>query len=577
MSAADQVLAVRSAVGGWIRDDLSFIRIVGTDAASWLHSQTTNDVESLASGDGCANALLDRQGRLQCHFTLHRWEDEFWLIVERSQKDRLLEQFDSHLFIEEVELHDAGDDVEFVVLQGPRTMGILSSIMDDETRDGTALLPRQPYHCHPVELAGFEVLAFLISYTGEDGYLFVTERGESERLLNVFRERGGAFGFAEIGPEAREILRIEAGMPVYGVDMDEKNLLPETTLERTALDYDKGCFLGQEVVARLKAYGSPKRALMGIVLDGPELPSRDSDLFVDGRKAGTVKSSVASPTLGKNIALIYLDRDHRNPGQSIDFSTDDGPEFNGTVTVLPFYEAVPPEKRAETLYNDALEHFEKDLADEDASAIPMLKEAVLLHPTYEDAYEVLGVVLNRHHRVDEAIHYMQRLAAMNPNCMMAHTNLSVFYVQKGMIEEAEKEKAEAAVLAIQQESDARRAEEIAQEERGRIEADARNRIAMFTEVLEIDDADPVATFGMGAAYIQLNEYDKAIPYLERATEVQKDYSAAYLNLGKCYEFENRPENAREAYRRGIAVAARKGDLMPLREMESRLKTLEAVV
>jgi tetratricopeptide (TPR) repeat protein len=96
---------------------------------------------------------------------------------------------------------------------------------------------------------------------------------------------------------------------------------------------------------------------------------------------------------------------------------------------------------------------------------------------------------------------------------------------------------------------------------------------MFLEVLEIDPDDSVATFGLGKAYIQLNQYAEAIPHLLRATETQKDFSAAFLNLGKCYEFLDRAEEAIDAYQKGIAAASRKGDLMPMREMERRLQAL----
>ncbi|MCL4216136.1 MAG: tetratricopeptide repeat protein, partial [Candidatus Hydrogenedentes bacterium] len=89
--------------------------------------------------------------------------------------------------------------------------------------------------------------------------------------------------------------------------------------------------------------------------------------------------------------------------------------------------------------------------------------------------------------------------------------------------------------------------------------------------------DPLATYGMGAAYIQLEEFAKAVPYLERATQVQKDYSAAYLNLGKCHEFLGNAEDARATYLKGIEAANRKGDLMPLREMERRLKGLDSAI
>ncbi len=115
----EEIRAVRTSVGVWLRDDYTFVRISGPDAASWLQSQTTNDVEALTSGQGHHNALLDRQGRLQAHFTLHRWEDEFWMLLEAAQAPRLLEQLDAHLFIEDAQVEETGGDLDQVVLQGP--------------------------------------------------------------------------------------------------------------------------------------------------------------------------------------------------------------------------------------------------------------------------------------------------------------------------------------------------------------------------------------------------------------------------------------------------------------------------
>jgi tetratricopeptide (TPR) repeat protein len=168
---------------------------------------------------------------------------------------------------------------------------------------------------------------------------------------------------------------------------------------------------------------------------------------------------------------------------------------------------------------------------------------------------------------------MNRLKELNPNCLMAHSNLSVFYLAKGMIEEAEIAKAQSAVLQMQNATDERKAKEIAAEERERIQNEAQDRIEMFKEVLEIDEDDPVATFGLGKAYVQLNQYENAIPHLIHATEVQKDFSAAFLDLGKCYEFLEKNDLALETYAEGIAVASKKGDLMPMREMERRQKSL----
>ncbi len=573
-----EVRCVRERVGLWSRDSHTFLRMTGPDVAKWLQTQTTNDVVAIESGHGHANALLDRKARLQAHFTVHRWEDEYWLIVERGQSPHLLETLDQHLFLEDVTIEDNGDGVDQVLVQGPRATAFLAAVLDTADAIGSDYLPATPYGCHPLELLGHEVLAFRMSDTGEDGFLLVTEAGAAPPLIDALSEAGAAFSPEVIGPEAREILRIEAGIPRFGVDMDRENRLPETTLEREAVSYEKGCYLGQEVVAKLRTYSSVRRALTGLAFtrDASGAPKPGETLYVDGKDVGEMRSATFSPTLGYLIGMAYLDRDHRDPGSELTFTCESLPNAaTATVRVLPIYEAESRNDRAHRLYDEALAVFDQDQDDQDATAIDYLRESILLEPAFEDAYEALGVILHRHHRVDEAIHYMKKLEAMNPDCLMAHTNLSVFYVAKGMIEEAETEKAKAAVLQIKQTRDARNAEEIAAAERERIQCEAQERIGMFEEVLEIDPDDSLATFGMGSAYMQLNAYEKAVPYLERATELQKDYSVAFLNLGKCLEFLGRADEAADAFRRGIAAANRKGDLMPMREMERRLRAVEA--
>lgn len=557
------VESVRNHVGVWLREDMTFVRFDGRDVASWLQTQTSNDVLKLKSGEGHANALLDRKAFLQASFTLHRWEDEYWLITERRQADHLLNLLDAHLFLEDVRIENAGDDLDQIALQGPEGVALLAGIMGFDSAES---LPREPYTCRPIVLLDHHVLAFQISETGEDGFVLVVPAGEGRELHQKLMSHGAA----SICPEARDVLRIEAGIPRFGIDMDSSNRLPETTLERTCVSYDKGCYLGQEVVAKMRTYSTPKFALMGLVSEDA-LPTLDTALYMEGTRVGTMKSAAWSPTLQRHIALAYLDRDIRAPGQVRSFSGEHGDATHtALVTVLPFYEAASRQERARQLYDEALARFESDTEDEDDTAIRLLQHAVLLYPTFEDAYEALGVILNRHHRVDEAISVMKRLETLNPDCIMAHTNLSVFYVAKGMIQEAEEEKAKAAVLQLRMARHQARAEDLAREERERIRVEAQERIVMFREVLDIDPDDPLATYGIGMAYMQLDQPGDAIPYLQHAAKVQKDYSAAYLSLGKCFEFLNRTEDAAQAYRKGIEAANRKGDLMPLREMERRL-------
>jgi folate-binding protein YgfZ len=559
--AAREAAAVRAGAGAWLEPETAFIRISGPDAGAWLHAQTTNDVNALASGDGQANAALDRKGRVQAFFTLHRWEDEYWLLTGREQVPALLERFNDYLFLEEVEIDDASGELEVLALQGRRCCGPLAAMPGFDV----AAAPAKPYACAPVLLGDAQALAFRVSRTGEAGWLFALERHAAGPALEQLAQAWP--GLLKPGPEARDVLRVEAGQPAWGREVDAATRISETPLVHEAVSYDKGCYLGQEVVAKLRTYSSLRRAVTGARFEGSQPPMPGPALAAD-ESAGRVTSAVMSEAAGGPVALAYLSRDCRAPGTRI---VCDG--VSGVTVSLPFVDAAEPAPAARALYDDAMDRFHADADDTDDAPARLLREAVLLDPSFEDAYEALGVVLHRQGRTDEAIAVMQGLARLAPGCVMAHTNLSVFYVAKGMIQEAEEEKAKAAVLEMEQQRDARRAEELAAEERRRIRAEARERIVMFEEVLAIDPDDSLATYGMGMACLQLDEPARALPFFEKATRLEKDYSAAFLNLGKCHEMLDQPRDARAAYDAGIAAASRKGDLMPLKEMERRRAAL----
>ena len=579
MGVLQEIAGVRQEAGLWLRTDHTVLQFTGKDAASWLHNQTTNDVLRLENGAGNVHALLDRQGRVQCFFSLHRWDDAYWAVIARDQTQGILDRVESHLFLEEVQVEDVGGGEAQICIEGPRALFLLAHALNaDAPEDAAATLPVAPHAFAPGMLEGHEVLIFRHSESGEDGFLILTAPGESSPVFDILQEAGLACNAVSVGAPAREVLRIEAGRPKYGPDIDATCVINETPLEAEAVSYDKGCYLGQEVVARMKTYGSPKLALTGLRLTGADvtLPKAGAVLEISGKRAGRLCSHSFSPTLGAHIALAYIGRDFRTPGDSHTFVCPDaGDSFAATITPLPFVEVPSREERARQYYDEALARFEQDSEDTDDSAIGLLREAILLSPAFEDAYEVLGVILHRHHRVDEAIGYMKHLAALNPRSVMARTNLSVFYMTQGRIQEAEDEKALAKQLENQVELNALAAKKQALEERQRIRAEAEERIGMFVEVLDIDPEDPVATMGLASAYIQLDRHADALPYLQIATRVKKDYSVAFMKLGQCHEVLGQLGDAKQVYRAGITAASRKGDLMPLREMERRLKALES--
>lgn len=576
MTQAREIELVRNNAGVWRRERVTILRFTGRDAGSWLHAQTTNEVLGLSTGTGNLQALLDRQGRIQAYFSLHRWEDEYWALIDTVQVPAVRSRMETHLFLEEVHMEEVKGGAH-VIASGPRAIPFLCSLCDVSAKEAAQSLPRQACSFAGVQMLGREVLVFASTECGEDAFVLVPDPATADRFAEEVSERAEDYGVALVSPGAIEALRIEGGVPLYGRDIDPGLVIAETPLEATAVSYGKGCYQGQEVVTRLKSYGSPKRALSGLKVSAEcsWLPEPRTALLVGGKKVGEIRSHAYSPTLGAWLAFAYLDREHRTPGTRHHFDVEGAAgTFVAEVVLLPFYRGPSALEYAARLYEEALRKFNADLEDESEEAIHLLQEAILLHPGFEDAYETLGVILHRHHRVDEAIHFMQTLARLNPNCLMAHSNLSVFYVAKGMISEAETEKAKAGQLEMLQHLDTREAEKQALEERERIQKEAEERIEMFLEVLEIDPEDPVATMGLGGAFLQLEKYAEAIPHFETAIRAKGDYSVAYLNLGKCHEFLGKQEEAVRVYREGIAVASRKGDLMPLREMERRLRALE---
>ena len=353
--------------------------------------------------------------------------------------------------------------------------------------------------------------------------------------------------------------------------MTEENILPETGLEQEAVSYSKGCYLGQEVVARIKTYGAVSHALVGLSFEGDELPPSGATLRIGEKEVGEVKSGVRSPTLGAPIALAYLHRNHRASGRRLELEAE-GKAQGATVVVLPFYRAVDRSERSARFAEEGMKLF---AGDQEQQAIERLREAISVDPKNGDAVEALGVILSRHERYEEAIVLMKELVRVDPDSVMGHTNLSLYFMKLGMREEAEDAQGQALRLSWRMNAERARAERAEAEEQEVARQQLENRLGMFRQVLELDADDPLANLGLGQGLVQLDRFEEGLPFLQKAVEVQPGHSVTYRELGRCLEKLDRIAEAQEVYERGIAVATRRGDLMPLREMERLLGGLRA--
>ncbi len=554
---------VREHCGFFPLDSWSLVQTVGEDIFTYFQTQTTNDILQLAPGQGQNSAIVDRKARLIASFSIHRnAEHSVVFLLESLLRDKFIQHVDTYLFREDVKIMPS--DHCLLALQGPKSALIL------EDRMPGIQLPDKQNSITAFEFQGGEVLAINKSLTGEEGYILACHPSLREKIIAEFEEMDETLSPALISPETIEVLRIEAGIPLFNKDMGGKNILPETGLEHSSVSYNKGCYIGQEVIARIKTYGAPSVALMGLVLDGDSLPPQDGVIKLNDKKIGTIKSSTLSPSLEKIIALAYLQKEHRSPDIAMEVSINDRP-YKAKTSLLPFYQPQTRKDHSKRLMDQALKTYKEE--DDLDKPISLLREAIALDPKHANAYEALGVFLSNQGKLDEAIALMKRLVEIDPTEIMAHSNLSVYYMKQGRIEEAELEKGEATAIEFErlvtQNLDKKKKEK-------KDAADKKERermVGMFEQVLEIDPVDQVANFGLGSIYLETGQFEKALPPLRIVIKENKDYSAAYLLLGKNLEKLSKNEEAIEVYRQGIAAASKKGDLMPLKDMQTRLNQL----
>jgi len=564
LSSQENHRYLREKAGYFFLEDLCLISAEGSDLFSYLQTQTTNDVNELKPGQGQNNAIVDRKARVISTFSLHRTgEESAVILVETQQKENLLNHLNSFLFREDVTLTSSSHFV--LALQGPKSHEIIKIF----TRSNDSI-PEKPNDICKFTFEGLPALAIAKSLTGEEGCVLVFQTESEDTITKKFLEFEQQNLLIQVDHHAREVFRIEAGIPSYGKDINDKNILPETGLEHSSVSYNKGCYIGQEVIARIKTYGAPNFALMGLTIEGDVLPISGSEIKLVSKKLGVIKSSIFSYSLQKNISLAYIQKDHRSPDIDLDVTIDNKP-YKIRTCLLPFYQPQTRKDHSKVIQDKALKLYQEQ--DDLDQPIALLREAIELDPKNATAYEALGVFLSKQDKLDEAISLMKRLVEINPEEIMAHSNLSVYYMQQGRIEDAEQEKGEATALQFEKAIAENMAKKTTENKVKQDLAEREQKISMFKQVLEIDPVDQVANFGLGSVYHDLKRYEEALPPLQTVVKEYKDYSAAYVLLGKTMEKLSRQDEAIQTYREGIAVASKKGDLMPLKEMQQKLNQL----
>ena len=318
--------AVRDGAAGLL--DLSArgrILVSGSEAEMFLNGLITNDVKSLAVNSWMLAAFANVQGRLLAAVRVMHREDGFLFDTESVTRETVLKLLERFTLAGDFKIADFTESTAVLSVQGTKAADIVGSVFGD----AAASIERQKLA--NLEFGNHRVTLIRATHTAEDGFDLFVERHSAVTLRDALTKAGAT----PVIDDTVETLRIEAGIGSYGIDMDETNVVTETNLD-DAISFTKGCYVGQEIVIRIKHRGHVARKLTGIILAGPKPAPRNSKIVsADDREIGRVTSSTFSPKLDHAIALGYVKYDYLAPGMKVKII---GPEVErpGEVIELPF-------------------------------------------------------------------------------------------------------------------------------------------------------------------------------------------------------------------------------------------------
>ncbi|MCB1127076.1 MAG: aminomethyltransferase family protein [Verrucomicrobiae bacterium] len=292
--------------------------VLGTDRVRFLNGQVTNDVKALVPGGGCYAALCTAKGRMEADLHVFQLGDELLLDLEPGLLPAVRNRLERFIVADDVELLDASGAFGLLSVQGPRAGAVMASL------DPALSLPAAPFTIQSVPVEAFGEVHVAnhprLAGTGFEIYCpMATLPALAEELLRRVKAVGGGLA----GWDALETARIEDGIPRYGQDMDATTLPPEAGLKERAISYRKGCYIGQETLARLHIHGRPVRRLRGVRFRGDPgvLPVTGDPLFLAGKPVGQVTSTAWSPALKEPVALAYVRREAEAHPEAVQLRT----------------------------------------------------------------------------------------------------------------------------------------------------------------------------------------------------------------------------------------------------------------
>ncbi|MYV41946.1 glycine cleavage system aminomethyltransferase GcvT [Streptomyces sp. SID1328] len=333
-SERDEHQAVRTRAGLFDLSHMGEITVTGPGAAALLNYALVGDLASVGVGRARYTMICRADGGILDDLIVYRLaEHEYMVVANASNAQVVLDALTERAAGFDAEVRDDRDAYALLAVQGPESPGILKAVTDADL-DGLKY-----YAGLPGTVAGVPALIARTGYTGEDGFELFVKPEHAVRLWEALLEAGSAAGLVPCGLSCRDTLRLEAGMPLYGHELTTGLTPFDAGLGRVVKFGKEGDFVGREALTKAaeRAEARPPRVLVGLIAEGRRVPRAGYAVVADGKVIGEVTSGAPSPTLGKPLAIAYVDAAHAAPG-----STGVGVDIRGShepyeVVALPFY------------------------------------------------------------------------------------------------------------------------------------------------------------------------------------------------------------------------------------------------
>ncbi len=309
----EEYWAIKKAAGIADISSTGRLMIAGKDRITFLNGLLTNDVTKIAEDGGQHSALLNPKARIIADLYLYKQPDSILADTGNSTASQIKEDLERFVITEDVQVRNVSSDLVQLTIQGPRSSLII--------RDMLGLVVEDLKPLHHKSLGPSTIICR--DRTSLGGCDIVLPNDEAEAVWQGFLLKAGDSGLRPVGSRAMETLRIEAGYPRYGVDIDQDTIVLEAGF-KDAISFTKGCYMGQEVVARATHIGRVNKQLVKLEMATTVAPAARSKLMRNGSESGFITSAVFSPGLGKVVGLGYANRDNAKEGVSLTVDSSEG-------------------------------------------------------------------------------------------------------------------------------------------------------------------------------------------------------------------------------------------------------------